>query len=502
MKKVLTAEQMREVDRITIEAGIPGIILMENAARACLDVAREAYSFQRDFVVFCGKGNNGGDGLAIARQLKTAARARSVEVYLLFPPEELQGDAALNFRMLQAAGVPFQVGLPQKGTDAVAFDALFGTGYRVFSGRYEQAFERTNQYRNVVAVDIPSGIPSNGAGSANIPHVRAEHTVTFTAPKPAHVLPPFCHKMGRIHVVEIGSREEWLPDGLRLLEASDIASLLALRARDGHKGTYGHVLVIAGSRDKPGAAALSGLAALRSGAGLVTVATAASAAHAVIGVAPELMVVPLPEESDGSLGPSAKSRIHEALSKVDVVAMGPGMGTGAGTVALVRELYQQVPLPMVVDADGLNALGTEALSGAGLRVLTPHPAEMARLLGSDTKSVLNDRVNIARQYAGERDVVLLLKGDRTLIAQADGTVWINPTGTPAMGTAGSGDVLTGMIAGLLGQARDPMQAVLGAAYLHGLAGEEAARELGEQPVIASDLLRYLPGAMHVVRGHA
>jgi NAD(P)H-hydrate epimerase len=494
--KVLTAAQMREVDRRTIEMGIPGVVLMENAGHRVVQLLAEKFTplAAQRIVVLCGKGNNGGDGLVVARQLYTRFQPRALHVVLLAAPEDLRGDAALNYRMLEVCGCPVTRAIPAEAQLAtIVVDALLGTGIDgPATGAMLDAIREINRgfpLAKVVAVDFPSGMPSDSGQPAG-EQARAHYTVTFTAPKPAHVLPPNCDAVGELHVAPIGSPPA-LYDAdesvrLSVVQPAMFAPLLAPRARDGHKGTFGHVLVIAGSRGKTGAAAMSGMAALRAGAGLVTVASDPSAIPVIAGHAAELMTEPLDI-----------SRISSLIEKMDVIAIGPGLGTAPETVAMVRRAFAEFAQPMVVDADALNALaGTDWIGGGRLRVLTPHPGEMARLCAKTIAEIAADRVAAARGLATERQVTGVLKGERTLIAFPDGRVWINPTGTPAMGTGGTGDILTGFVSGLLAQfPHDPDQAVAAAVYLHGLAGELGAAALGEKCLTATDLLRYLPAAL-------
>jgi ADP-dependent NAD(P)H-hydrate dehydratase / NAD(P)H-hydrate epimerase len=500
--KVLTAAEMREVDRRTIELGIPGIVLMENAGHRVVEFLAERFAplSQQRIVVLCGKGNNGGDGLGIARQLHT--RGIQPHVVLLSAAEDLQGDAAANLRMLQACGCPVAHEIPAEARNAsLVVDALLGTGAAgAARGRMLEAIREINSgfpLARVVAVDIPSGMPGDSGDPAG-EFVRADFTVTFTAPKIAQVLPPNCDHVGELVVRSIGSAPELYQDiRLSLLEPAMFRELLAPRPRGGHKGTFGHVLVVAGSRGKTGAAAMTGMGALRAGAGLVTVASAKSAIAEIAAHAPELMTVPLAETPDGSIAPDAPlERIAEGKT---VIAMGPGLGSDAAIAQLVASAAGNFEQPVVLDADALVSLPDGVPSGPGsesIRVLTPHPGEMSRLTGKTTAEVQADRIGTARAFATGRGVTLVLKGQRTVLAFPDGRVWINPTGTPAMGTGGTGDILTGLIAGFLAQfPRQPDQAVAAAVYLHGLAGQIGARALGEKCLIATDILRYLPGAM-------
>jgi ADP-dependent NAD(P)H-hydrate dehydratase / NAD(P)H-hydrate epimerase len=378
----------------------------------------------------------------------------------------------------------------------LAIDALLGTGITgPATGLMLEGIRKINggfPLAKVVAVDIPSGMPSDSGNPAG-EFARADYTVTFTAPKIAHVMPPNCDCVGELVVRLIGSAPELYQDiRLSLLEPAMFRRLLAPRPRDGHKGTFGHVLVVAGSRGKTGAAAMTGMGALRAGAGLVTVASAKSAIAEIAAHAPELMTEPLPETPDGSISPDAPlERIAEGKT---VIAMGPGLGGDAAIAQLVASAAANFEQPMVLDADALVGQAS-GLSGR-TRILTPHPGEMARLTGKTTAEIQADRLTAARDYATAHGVTVVLKGQRTLLAFPDGRVWINPTGTPAMGTGGTGDILTGLIAGFLAQfPRQPDQAVAAAVYLHGLAGQLGARALGEKCLIATDILRYLPAAM-------
>jgi NAD(P)H-hydrate epimerase len=476
--KVLAAAEMREVDRLTIEAGIPGIILMETAAHRVIDFLRARFAplDTHRIVILCGKGNNGGDGLAIARHIPTAT------TILLADPAELKGDAATNYRMLLATGATVHSEIPAEAHNAtLVIDALLGTGINgPATGRMLDGIRAINtEFRlaKVVAVDIPSGMPSDpGVEAGEI--ARADHTVTFTALKVTQAIPPYCDRVGELLLVDIGSRFEFYHHiQLELIDPLMFADLLAPRPPWGHKGTFGHVLAIAGSRGKTGAAAMTGMAALRAGAGLVTVASEAAALPEIASHAPELMTEELPADPT------------PLLEHKTVIAIGPGLGHKPD---LVSSLAATTALPMVIDADALTVLN----GGGRIRVLTPHPGEMARLTGKSTAEVQSDRIGVARAFATEHGVTLVLKGQRTIIAFPDGEVRINPTGTPALGTGGSGDILTGLIAGFLAQFPDhSRRAVAAAVYLHGLAGQLGARELSEKCLIATDVLRFLPAAM-------
>jgi NAD(P)H-hydrate epimerase len=467
---------MREVDRLTIEGGVPGIALMENAAhRVVEEVAREFEPLDRqNVVVLCGKGNNGGDGLAIARILRDRGVGR-LRVVLAADPAEFTGDAAENLKRLAEVGLHPEMEIPEKLGDrrevTLVIDALLGTGIQgPPTGRVAELIGATREFpqARIVAVDLPSGL----GGGGDI--VRADITVTFTAPKVEHYLAEGAEEhVGRLVVAQIGSPPWLIPGGLEVSEPAAFRHLFQPRKRDSHKGDYGHVLVVGGAPGKSGAATMAALAAIRSGAGLVSV----TSREATL-TAPELMTETLEDFT---------------LERKTVVAVGPGLGVQR---ELATRLMRDVAVPLVIDADGLNSIAGTDFRGRGVQtVLTPHPGEMARLTGARAA----DRLNTAREFAKERNVCLVLKGYRTLIATPDGDVWINTTGSPGMATGGSGDILTGMIAGLIAQHPDQIPiAVRAAVWLHGRAGEMGVKELTEQCLIATDLLRYLPKAIQEI----
>lgn len=514
--KVLTAAQMREVDRRTSELGIPGLILMENAAARVVEFLVERFGplDRHRVLVFCGKGNNGGDGLAVARQLHTRGLTKSLDVLLACGPHELTGDAAANLRMLEVSGGQCQFDIePRMQAATLIVDALLGSGLtgpaRGTALEWIRAINEGFPAAKVVCVDVPSGMPSD-SGEPCGEFVRADATVTFTAPHYCHVLAPNCGSVGELRVAPIGSPAslyEQDPDiQLALISPSTFHTLLAPRDPAGNKGLYGHVLIFAGSRGKTGAAAMSGMAALHAGAGLVTVATSASAIPVVAGYAPELMTAPLPEAPDGSVSPESLQELQHLLETRTLLAMGPGLGTAGGAAKIVRELFANLNNPVVADADALNILASGLAAGdwpdahGNLRVLTPHPGEMARLTGTTVAAVQASRLDCARQFAAKRNVTLVLKGERTVVAFPDGHVWVNPTGSPSMATGGTGDVLTGMVAGMLAQfPKHPREAVAAAVWLHGRAGELGAERMGEQAFVATDLLRLLPDAIREAR---
>ncbi len=500
--KVLTADEMREVDRRTIELGIPGIVLMENAGHRVVGLLERRFAplDQQRILIVCGKGNNGGDGLVVARQLLTRFRPKRLDVVLAANPDELRNEAAENYRMFSVAGGTVQRTIPAEARAAtLVVDALLGTGIKgPATGPYAELIGDINAgfpSAKVVAIDIPSGLP-------HTPAVQAHYTVTFVAPKVDHVLWPHYENCGELVVAAIGAPSHLLESAkLNLTEPSDFLDLLAPRTRNSNKGLYGHALIVAGGRGKTGAAAMAGISALRAGAGLVTVASAESAIPQIASYAPELMTAPLDETGEGAITSMAFNQLRSLAEKKTVVALGPGMGTYRLTVDLVRRMFAEFDIPMVIDADGLNALaGSDFRGGGALRVITPHPGEMSRLAGISTQEVQNDRLAVARRFANDRQVVVVLKGDRTVIAFPDGRAWINPTGSPALASGGTGDILTGLTAGFLAQfPHRSDEAIIAAVWMHGRAGELGARELGEQPFIATDILRYLPDAIRAAR---
>jgi len=482
---VLTAAQMREVDRQTVELGIPDPVLMENAGHRVVEFLQERFAPLTDhrIVILCGKGNNGGDGLVIARQLFTRIHPRSLDIVLA-------EQAPANLPSLLACGCKVHDRLaPEMRAATIVIDALLGTG---LSGPprdpYESLIREINEAfpaARIVAVDIPSGLASDTA-ETSWPHVRAHHTVTFTAPKLGQLLSPNAEACGELRVVPIGTPPSVIRSESRWSEPADFRSLFTPRPKQGHKGTFGHVLVIGGWDGKTGAAAMAGISALRAGAGLVTVGSLTEALTAISSHAPELMTEPV------AVGDS----LSALLAGKTVLAIGPGLGVDAEKRRWVLDLVRSFHGPVVLDADALNNIAGSILPRRANIVLTPHPGEMARLAGLAATEVQTDRIGLARRYATGHGITLVLKGRNTLTTLPDGEVWINSTGGPAMATGGAGDILTGLIAGLAAQFPDQLRLTVAAAvWLHGRAGDLAAVALGEKSVIATDLLRFLPPAM-------
>jgi ADP-dependent NAD(P)H-hydrate dehydratase / NAD(P)H-hydrate epimerase len=439
-----------------------------------------------------------------------------VIVVLLADPAELRGDAAEMFARMGQAPVLVRTSAELHAIQKhvremdVLVDAILGTGFRPpVRGLYAEAIAAINASDiPVVAVDIPSGADADVMGEQTGSVARADAIVTFTAPRPSHVFGVLTE--GPIAVSPIGSPEDAIVSKLRLnlITPQEIAALIGPRPREANKGSFGHVLVIGGSVGKAGAAAMAGISALRTGAGLSTVATPKSVLGTVAGFHPEIMTEPCEETDAGTISLRALEYAHiDAVAKgKTVLAIGPGISRQAETAEFVRTVVQKYSMPIVLDADGLNAFEGQAnkLSGTGRTlVITPHPGEMARLTGLSIAEVQRDRIGVARKFAAEHQVIVVLKGHRTLIARPDGEIWVNTTGNPGMATGGTGDVLTGIVAGLIAQHPSRVsEAVTGAVCLHGLAGDVACEFTGEQSLVATDVIKALPEAMRSVRGVA
>lgn len=520
----MTAAQMREADRLTTERfDVPSLTLMENAgarvveaiAAGCGDLAA------RRIVVLCGKGNNGGDGFVVGRFLRQ--RGANPWVFLFGSSESVRGDAAVNLKRWQGGG-----GKLQEVKDAsewarekaalesadVIVDALLGTGLTgPAEGLLAAVIEDVNRAAlgaAVFAVDTPSGLPS-GTEKVGGPVVRAHTTVTFTAPKLGQLASGRSASVGRLVVAPIGTPSELVEelgnDKLRWIEPGEFRELCFERPADANKGNYGHALIVAGSRGKTGAAVLAARGALRAGAGLVTVATPKEMLGVVAAGAAEMMTAPLAATDDGtiSLRNLDYGRFRALLDKKTVLAVGPGLTTHTETQQFVITIVKECELPLILDADGLNAFAGRSddlaqRKGAPLAV-SPHPGEMARLLGSTAEHVQANRLQTALDAAARWKAHVVLKGYRTILATPDGRAYFNSTGNPGMASGGTGDVLTGMLAGFtaqFGAARWEKILALGV-YLHGLAGDFAAARVGEAPLIASDLVEAIPEAWRHLR---
>jgi ADP-dependent NAD(P)H-hydrate dehydratase / NAD(P)H-hydrate epimerase len=546
--KALTAAEMREVDRLTTERlAIPSLQLMENAGHAVADVYRRlAYTDglrTRSICVLCGKGSNGGDGFVAARDLK--AVVKTVRVFLFANPDQLRGDAATNLQRWRDFGGEV-ISVPDEKTwDAVKadvlaadviLDAIFGTGFRgAVSGAVAHAIEDLNNLSRsataarpalILSVDTPSGLPSDGQPPEG-PILRAHQTVTFTAPKVDQLISDGAEAIGALTVANIGSPASFVEEvgegALRWSEPTEFATFPLVRQSDGHKGLYGHVLVVAGSVGKSGAAVMAGCAALFSGAGLVTIATPDAVLPIVSAVHPELMTEPLHSTEVGTVSkrnlidrPPTPATIDrsaiDALTKntklpleriqegKDVLAIGPGLGQHEETQEVIRSLVRNAYKPLILDADGLNAFAGHAdkLGERNTKFLaiTPHPGEMARLLNCSTRDVQADRVKTARDAAKRWNVHVVLKGSHTILAAPDGQVLVNTTGNPGLAKGGSGDTLTGILAALTGQFKtdDWLRVLALGVYLHGAAADLAVAGTDLSGLLASEVAAAVPKA--------
>jgi hydroxyethylthiazole kinase-like uncharacterized protein yjeF len=512
--QILTAAEMGAVDRRTAEEfGVPIDVLMDRAGGAVAAFCLRQYPAAARVLVLCGRGNNGGDGFVAARVLAVAGR--SVQVLLLGRADEVKGEAAVALRRFREAAtgsdlleVADEAGL-QHLDDVISgaellIDALVGTGFKPpLHGTAAALREMVEQLdAPVVAVDLPSGWDADSQEQDCAGAFRADAVVTLTAPKMAHVFGQLTRVvLGPVVVAEIGSPVAAVQSSGRLTWTG-AAKVLAERPRpvNSNKGKFGHVLVVGGSYGKAGAPAMASLAGLRAGAGLVTAAVPKSIANTVARIAPELMLVPLADGVKGAV--SFKNldaaKLEALLSEITVLALGPGLSTEGDASEFARHMVQKTTLPVVIDADALNAFAgkTDLLDGTGrVMVLTPHPGEMARLAGLTVKEVEADRVGLARRFATQHHLTLVLKGWRTLVAHPDGSIAVNTTGNPSMAKGGSGDILTGIVAAMLAQfPHEVARAVETAVYLHGLAGDFAAHAMDEHTVLATDTVTHLSDA--------
>lgn len=504
--RVLTVAEMQQVDRRAIEeVGVPGLVLMENAAIGVTDALGRSFPDARRIVVLAGPGNNGGDGFAVARQLD----ARNYDVRTLGLEGRLSGDAAvqreicrrqqLKLDELEASALVEAALETARAADLVV-DALFGTGLsRPLGGELAALCPALRDSGvPVLAVDLPSGLAGDSARPIG-PHLTADLTVTFAAPQPAHVLAPACDAVGELVVADLGvtpALVEESPCGLEILLVDELRGTLPRRSPEAHKGVFGHTLLVAGGAGTAGAAILAARAAVRSGGGLVTVATRWENVATVESGSLESMTLGL-DGDIGGLSATATEALLAASAGKAALAIGPGLGTADGTRAAVRRIVGESTVPMVLDADAINAFegepGLLRRRHAGA-VLTPHPGELARLFGATSAEVVDDRLAWARRAAEETGCVVLLKGRRSLTASPDGHVTINSTGNAGMATGGSGDVLTGVVTALLGQGYTLHNAGALGALVHGLAGDLAAADRGMTGMAAGDLVDYLPDA--------
>jgi ADP-dependent NAD(P)H-hydrate dehydratase / NAD(P)H-hydrate epimerase len=508
---IVTAEEMRRLDHSTIhEAGIPGIVLMENAGRSLVQIILDRFfPLNGKFIcIFAGRGNNGGDGFVVARYLQK--EGCSVRVYLLSPTHLVAGDAKTNLEICQKLQVPIHEILVSQDVEKykldwlqadLVVDALLGTGLNAdVRSLYAEVIDVINGLgAPKVAVDIPSGLDSE-RGTVLGTCVKADLTVTFGFPKIGQVIYPGREYVGELHVVDISiPRQLIIAQQLRhvLLEPDEL-TLPTPRKADSHKGHFGHLLVIAGSPGKTGAAAMTSEAAVRVGAGLVTLGVPKSLNPILEAKLTEVMTEPLAENVDGVLSPDALQGILKIVESKTALALGPGLSTAEGPAELIRQLLVKSSLPIVIDADGLNIVAKDmnVLQQAQCPIiLTPHPGEMARLTGIPVPQVQSDRIGVSRLLAQKFKVIVVLKGAATVVALPDGQVFINPTGNPGMASGGMGDILTGLIGGLLAQGLQPEEAAKTGVFMHGLAGDYCARKRGPTGFLATDLLPEIPSVL-------
>lgn len=513
--KLLTAEQVREVDRCAIEDyGVPGVILMENAGRGAAHIVNDRYGGlrPRSVLVVAGKGNNGGDGYVMARHLEN--NGWKVETLVLAERSAISGDAKVNLDILESCSASIKYATNVGEIDEVlehiappvlVIDAIFGNGLSApVRGHYLHAIERLNALKvPKVAVDLPSGVDATSGEILGIA-IEADCSISFAAAKLGQVNYPAQSCAGELFVVDIGmpkQLQETISEQYVLVDEERAFGLLPTRFDDAHKGSFGHSLIIAGSLGKSGAAQMCACACARSGSGLVTLAAPATCQPLVASAAAEIMTVALADQ-DGVLIDAAFDALQPLWEDKQVVAIGPGLGQQPQVRQLVNEIVQHCPLPLVIDADGLNALQnkTHILSQRThvSTVLTPHPGEMARLTGLSVEQIQNKRCEIAGKYAKQWQSVVVLKGARTVIAAPDGRVWINNSGNSGMASGGMGDVLTGVITGWLAQGLNPFDAAVLGVFLHGMAADRCAEQQGSVGYLAGDLLQRLPAVRQLL----
>lgn len=506
---LVTASEMQEMDRQTIESfGIPGRVLMENAGRAATHILMEHFANlqTKRIGVVAGRGNNGGDGFVIARYLKQ--KGVHVHVFLLTEAKRIQGDAAANFKLLKPLAIPvteipdenlFLKNKPKMTDLDVVVDAILGTGLKSdVKGYFKTVIDFINNLKKpVFAVDIPSGLNSD-TGQPCGTCIRAKVTATFGFAKIGHIIYPGADFTGKLEIVEIGIPPyivENVSPRQYLITEDRIRSFLPVRSSDAHKGRTGHLLILAGSPGKTGAASMTSLSALRVGAGLVTLGIAESLNATLESQMLEAMTEPLKESQYGIIGDSAFDAVRELMTGKKCLAIGPGIGQADETKELMQRIIYESDIPIVIDADGLNNLAgrVQILNKAQAPIiLTPHPGEMARLIDAGVHQVQQDRIACAREFATKYNVHLVLKGARTVIAPPDGRVYLNPTGNSGMASGGMGDVLTGLIAGLITQGVPADAAAQAGAYIHGAAADSLLEAIGPYGYLAGDVINAIP----------
>lgn len=513
--KLVTAEEMRSLDEEAIKKiGIPSIVLMENAGLKTAQIIEKEYSplKGKSVYIFCGPGNNGGDGMVVARHLFN--QGIKVKIFLLGKKEKLKKDAARNLAITEKMDIFIKEIISSEDLEPlkkelegieVVVDALLGTGSKgAPRGLMKEAIILINKYsKNILALDIPTGVDAD-TGEVAGEAVKADHTITFAYPKRGLYLYPGMDYAGKIKVVDIGipSTLEEKRIKSNLLTSSDVSKDLFYRKLSSHKGSFGHLLVIAGSEGMTGAASLSALAALRVGAGLVTLGIPESLNPILEIKLTEVMTLPLPESKEKTLSYRAFEKIEKFSQRCKAIALGPGISLHKESKELAVIIIKRLNIPLVLDADGINALTGEVSLLSKYKaplIITPHPGEMSRLLKISLEEVQKDRIKSTTTLAKKVGAIAVLKGARTIIADKEGNNWINSTGNPGMASGGSGDVLTGIIGGLLVQGIPPLEAAKSGVYFHGYAADLAIQKKEEMSLIASDILENLPGAIRRIK---
>ena len=510
--KIVTSVQMKDIDRRAIRnLGIPGIVLMENAGIRAAQFIIETIAaiHEKEILILCGPGNNGGDGFVIARHLFN--RGLLPDVVLIGNSKKVKGDALTNLRVARGMGMQITEIRSEKAWDRykqnlalfhVVIDALLGTGIEgAPKGIYKKVIIDINHCgAEIISIDIPSGLSGNSCkveGEA----IRADSTITFCCPKIPLIFPPAEEYVGMLEIADISIPEEAVKKEnvwLNLIEPEFVRNIIPYRKRDAHKGDFGHILAVSGSIGKSGAAALLARSALKTGAGLVTVATATSAQKLLAPQSSEMMTEPLPETENGSISKKALLRLKELCKAKDLIAIGPGLTTHPETTSVIRSLIKETQMPALIDADGINAFEgfSKELYGKNRDlIVTPHPGEMGRIIGQPPGFIQENRVELCRNFATTHQCYVVLKGYKTLISDPMGNVYVNTTGNPGLATAGAGDVLTGMIAGFMVQKVGILNALILAVYIHGLAADLASIDLGEMPLMAGNVIDRIPAAI-------
>lgn len=505
--KVVLNDEMRLIDRTSIEKyGIPGVVLMENAGISVVNEIVDNFNFDSKFTIVCGRGNNGGDGFVVARHLHD--KGYGVNVFILGDKEVIKGDALINYKIITNLGISIKeikneddlVKLKESIiSHSIVIDGLFGTGLsKEVQGIPEKVINIINKYsKYTISIDIPSGIGGNDGKVFGTP-IKANKTITFCLPKCGNLVYPGAEYNGKLVIRDIGIPNEVIKNvelKHNLIDIEIVRKGLPSRKKDTHKGTYGKANVIAGSAGMTGAAILTCKSALRTGTGLLRLYVGESINHIVKTGVPEAITVPLQEMRKGVIGIHHIEKIINDAKEANVLTIGPGCGSTSELAEIIKQVLAKVEIPIIIDADGLNVLSRDKewfLEKKSKIVITPHIGEMARLTNIPIEEIRHDLIKVAKDFATKWGVVVVLKGASTIVASPEGEIYINVKGNPGMATAGSGDVLTGIITGLIAQGLEPLKAAITAVYLHGLTGDKVAYDKGEYGLLAGDLVESLP----------